>query len=520
MVASPHALASGAGVAALRAGGSAVDAAIAANAVLAVAYPHMAGLGGDAFWLIYDGQGRGVRALVAAGRAPAAATLEEFERRGIREIPPRSLLAVTVPGAVDGWVEAHRAYGRLPWRSLFEAAIDYARDGVPVTAKLAGWIERTLPVLRAQPTTARIFLPNGEVPRAGDRIIQRDLARTLGLIAHGGREAFYHEIARAIAAFSRTGGGLHTEADFAAQRSEWAEPLEGQYRGVTIYQTPPPSQGFVMLLMLRMLEEDDVGALDYLGPDHLHLLVEVKKIAFADRNRYLADPTFAKVPVAELLSKEYARERRRLVRPDRAQAWDAVPAGTLRGDTVYVAAVDAEGNAASLIQSLYMGFGSGIVAGETGVLLHNRGAYFSLDPTHPNRLEPGKRPMHTLMASLAFRNQRVWLMFGCMGADGQPQIHLQVYSALLDHGLGLPAAIEAPRWLAGRFAIGDPREVLNVEARIPPETRKALEARGHAVNLFGPWDELTGHAHGVMMLENGVRMGVADPRSDGVAAGY
>ena len=498
-----------------------MDAAIAANAVLAVAYPQWCGVGGDAFWLIYDARRREVRALVAAGRAPAAATLAEFERRGLSEIPPRSLLAVTVPGAVDGWVEAHRAHGRLPWRSLFDAAIDYAGNGVPVTARLRAWIERSLPVLRAQPTTAKIFLPDGTVPRAGDWLFQADLAQTLELIARSGRESFYHgEIARAIVAFSKAAGGLHTEADFAAQRSEWTDPLAGSYRGVTIYETPPPSQGFAALLMLHMLEDDDVGALEYLGPDHLHLLVEAKKIAFADRNRYLADPAFAEIPMAKLLSKEYARERRRLIRPDRGWVWDQVPAGSLQGDTVYVAAVDAEGNAASLIQSIYFGFGSGIVAGETGVLLHNRGAYFNLDPTHPNRLEPGKRPMHTLMASLAFRDRHLWLVFGCMGADGQPQIHAQVYSALLDHGLELQAAIEAPRWLAGRFVIGDAREFLNLEERIPPETRRGLAARGHAINVWGPWDELAGHANGVMLMESGVRVGAADPRSDGLAIGY
>jgi gamma-glutamyltranspeptidase/glutathione hydrolase len=521
MVASPHALASEAGVAALRARGSAVDAAIAANLVLAVAYPHMGGLGGDAFWLIYDARTREVRALTAAGRAPVAQTLEELERRGLGEIPPRSLLAVTVPGAVDGWMEAHRAYGRLPWGSLFEAAIGYARDGIPVTARLERWIEGTRSVLEAQPTTARIFLPGGAVPRAGERLVQRDLARTLELLAQKGREVFYQgEIARAIVAFCRSAGGLHTEADFAAQRSEWAEPLVGSYRGVTIFETPPPSQGFVGLLMLHMLEDDDVGALDYLGPDHLHLLAEAKKLAFADRDRYLADPAFSEIPVARLVSRAYARERRRLIRPDRAHQWDQVPAGGLEGDTVYIAAVDAEGNAASLIQSVYMVFGSGIVAGETGIVLHNRGAYFSLDPAHPNRLEPGKRPMHTLMASLAFQDQQLWLVFGCMGADGQPQIHAQVYSALLDHHLDLAAAIEAPRWLAGRFVIGDAREFLNLDGRIPRETARALEARGHAVEVWEPWDERTGHAHGVMILDNGVRIGMADPRSDGLAIGY
>jgi gamma-glutamyltranspeptidase len=521
MVASPHHLASEAGVAALRRGGSAVDAAIAANAVLAAVYPHMCGVGGDGFWLIYDARRREVRALIAAGRAPARATLAEYRRRGIAEIPPRSLLAATVPGAVDGWLEAHRQYGRLPFGDLFEEAVRYATEGVHVTARLRGWLERAQPALAAQPTTARIFLPGGAVPGAGDRLVQRDLARTLDLIARSGRAAFYEgDVAHAISAFSRAQGGLLAEADFAAQHSEWATPLVGEYRGVTILQTPPPSQGFVSLLMLNMLRDDDVAGLSYLGADHLHLLVETMKIAYADRNRYLADPAFADVPIQRLLATAYARERRTLVRMDRASAWDQVEAGRPEGDTVYVAAVDAEGNAASMIQSLYFGFGSGIVAGDTGVLLHNRGAYFSLDGRHPNCLEPGKRPLHTLTASLAFRDGRLWLVFGCMGADGQPQIHLQAYSALLDHGFDLGAAIPAPRWLAGRFAIGDPRDLLNLEARIPEPTRRGLEVRGHAVNRLEDWDELTGHAHGVMLLDNGVRLGVADPRSDGAAIGY
>jgi len=522
MVTSPHALASEAGVAVLRAGGSAVDAAIAANAVLSVVYPHQSGLGGDAVGLIYDARAGRVRFLNASGRAPAAATLEEFRRRGLDEVPTRGLLPVTVPGTVAGWWAAHRAYGRLPWRSLFEPAIGYAREGVPVTGRVAAAIQRALDVIAQEPTTAAMYLQDGEAPRPGARLVQPLLARTLELVAEGGREAFYAgEIAREIVAFSCARGGLLAEQDFAEARSDWGEPLAATYRGVTLYEPPPPTQGVITLLMLNMLEGDDIGALPYLGPDHVHLLVEAKKIAFADRNRHIADPAFVKVHVERLLDRAYARERRGLIRQDRATAWDEIPAGSLEGDTVYVAAVDREGNAVSLDQSLYFFFGSGVVAGRTGVLLHNRGAYFSLDPTHPNRLEPGKRPFHTLIASLAFRGERLWAVFGCMGADGQPQIHLQVYSAMIDHGLDLQEAIEAPRWLSGRFAIGDPRDLLNLEGRFSPETLTELRRRGHQLNVWGPWHELTGHAQGVVIdPESGVRMGGADPRSDGAAIGY
>jgi len=522
MVASPHALASEAGVAVLRAGGSAVDAAIAANAVLSVVYPHQSSLGGDAIGLIYDARARRVRSLNASGRAPAAATLEEFRRRGLDEIPTRGLLPVTVPGTVAGWWAAHQAYGRLPWRTLFEPAIAYAREGFPVTARLSAWIERSMSVITKEPTTAAMYLQDGEAPRPGARLVQPRLARSLELVAEGGREAFYAgEIAREIVAFAGAHGGLLAEPDFAEARAEWGEPLATTYRGVTIYEPPPNTQGISALQMLNMLEEDDLGALPYLGPDLIHLLVEAKKVAFADRNRHIADPAFVEVPVERLLDKAYARERRRLIRPDRATAWDEIAAGSLAGDTVYVAVVDREGNAVSLDQSLYMLFGSGVVAGGTGILLHNRGAYFSLDPRHPNRLEPGKRPFHTLMASLAFRGGRLWAVFGCMGADGQPQIHLQVYSAMIDHGLDLQEAIEAPRWLSGRFAIGDPRDLLNCEGRFPPETLEGLRVRGHKLNVWDPWHELTGHAHGVVIdPESGVRMGASDPRSDGAAIGY
>ncbi|HET8576969.1 MAG TPA: gamma-glutamyltransferase [Methylomirabilota bacterium] len=321
--------------------------------------------------------------------------------------------------------------------------------------------------------------------------------------------------------WAREHGGLFTERDFAEQRARWSEPLSTVYRGVTVYETPPPTQGLSVLQMLNLLEPIDLGAKDYLGPDHLHHLVQAKQIAFHDRDRLIGDPEFVKVPVERLLSRAYADERRRLLDPHHALPWDRVPSsGSLTGDTVYIGAVDREGNAASLIHSIYFNFGSGLVAGRTGVVLQNRGVHFSLDPAHPNRLEPGKRPLHTLIASLAFKGDRLWQAFGCMGADGQPQIHLQAYTAMIDFGLDIRAAVESPRWLAGRFAIGDPRDLLNMEGRFPEATYVELERRGHVVNRWGPWHQLAGHAHGITIdPATGLCTGAADPRSDGAAIG-
>jgi gamma-glutamyltranspeptidase/glutathione hydrolase len=524
MVTSPHALASQAGVAILQAGGSAVDAAIAAAAVLSVIYPHMTSLGGDAFWLIYDSGTGAVRSLEAAGRAAAAATVDWFAARGLREIPVRGIVpaTLTVPGAVDGWYRAHAAHGRLPLATDLAAAVGYARDGFPVTRRLAEWIARSADVLAADPAAARIFLAHGATPAVGRRLSNPDLARTLERAAEG-RAGFYEgETAREMARHAREHGGFYTERDFAAQHATWGDSIHATYRGVTIHQTPPPSQGVSVLQSLRLLEPLEIGALPFLGPDHVHLLVQAKQIAFHDRDRFVADPAFCPVPVERLLSRAYADERRALMDPERALPWDRVPSsGSLTGDTVYVAAVDALGNAVSLIQSLYFGFGSGVVAGSTGVVLQNRGAYFSLDPAHPNRLEPGKRPLHTLIASLAFKDGRLWQVVGCMGADGQPQIHLQVYTALIDFGLDIQQAVEAPRWLAGRFALGDAREVLNMEGRFAPATIAELARRGHEINRWEAWNELAGHAHGITIDPgSGARVGGADPRSDGAAIGY
>ena len=512
MVACPHALASAAGVDALRSGGSAVDAALAAASSLAVLYPHMCGVGGDAFWLIYDAAANKVSYLDGGGRAAAAATLERFA--GQAEIPFRGLApaTLTTPGAVASFCEAHARYGRLPLARCLQDAIHYAGDGFPVSARVSRWIEQT--AAEMDTASKAIFLPGGK-PATLLRNVR--LAETLRAIAAHGRAGFYEgDVAKKLAKL----GGFFTARDLAAQGAYWGEPIRGTYRDVTIYETPAPTQGFTVLEMLNLIEPLELGP--FLGPDHVHLLVQAKQIAYHDRDRWLADPRFAEVPVERLLSRPHADERRRLIDPSRALPWDKVPSyGSLTGDTVYVAAVDADGNAASLIFSLYGVFGSCVTSAETGVVLQNRGAYFSLDPKHPNRLEPGKVPLHTLIASVAFRNEKLWAVLGCMGADGQPQIHLQTYVAMIDFGQDIQQALAGPRWLSGRFALGEARDTLHIEARFPRATIDELERRGHPVDRWGDWNELAGHAHGITRdAQTGVLAGGFDPRSDGAAVGF
>jgi gamma-glutamyltranspeptidase len=525
MVVSPHSLASQAGLEILKAGGSAVDAAIATSGVLSVVYPHMTGVGGDAFWLIYDAKAKRVRYLDAAGKAAASASIGWFLDRGLKEIPFRGVLpaTLTVPGAVDGWCTAHTEFGRLPLTRSLAAAIGYAGEGFPVSARLSRWIGLTGAEKTFNDDAARIFMPQGSAPRPGAMLTNRNLSRTLASIAAQGRDGFYGgATAQAMAAFARANNGFFTEADFAAQRSNWGEPISTTYRGFTIYETPAPTQGFTVLEMLNLLEPYDVGRWGFLGPDHVHHLVQAKQIAYNDRDSQLCDPSFSNVPIARLISRPYADQRRKLINSQRALPWDKVPSyGTLKGDTVYVGVVDAQGNAASLIHSIYGIFGSGVVAGDTGVVLQNRSSYFLLDPDHPNRLEAGKRPLHTLIASLAFEGNNLRHVVGCMGADGQPQIHLQTYTGLIDFGLDIQQAVEVPRWLSGRFALGEARDTLNIEGRFAPATIDELARRGHIVNRWSNWNELAGHCHGITIdPESGMRLGGADPRSDGAAIGY
>jgi gamma-glutamyltranspeptidase/glutathione hydrolase len=507
MVASPHAAASQSGADVLREGGSAVDAALAAASALGVLYPHMCGIGGDAFWLVYDAEARKVAYLDGGGRAARSATLERFA--GQAEIPFRGLApaTLTTPGAVASFCAAHERHGKLPLGRCFRDAIRFARDGHEPTARLARWISETRAELAKDPASAEIFLkPVLKNPR---------LADTLESIASRGRAGFYEgKVAKGLAAL----GGFFDERDLAAQQAYWGEPIRGTYRGVTICETPAPTQGFTVLEMLNLLEPLKLG--EFLGPDHVHLLVQAKQVAYNDRDRFLGDPRFTKVPMEKLISKSYAKERGRLLDRMRALPWDKVPSyGSLAGDTVYIAAVDKDGNAASLIFSLYGVFGSCVTSAETGVVLQNRSAYFSLDPNHPNRLEPGKVPLHTLIASLAFKGDRLWAVLGCMGADGQPQIHVQAYVAMIDFGLGIQQALDMPRWLSGRFALGEARDTLHIEARFPRATIDELERRGHLLDRWGDSNELAGHCNGITVGGDGSLAGGADPRSDGAAVG-
>jgi len=519
MVTCPHSLASAAGVDVLRAGGSAIDAAIAASAVLSVLYPHMTSVGGDAFWLIHDAKTKQVRYLDGGGRAAQAGTIAAFAKRGLSEVPYRGVLpaTLTVPGAVASWAEAHAAYGRLPLSRCLESATGYARDGFPVTARMAYWRGLAESELAKSPEAAAIFLKP-------DRVLRNpDLARTLDAISRDGWSGFYEgDVARELVRWSEANDGFFTLADLKAQKARWEQPLVGTYRDVTIYETPAPTQGFAVLEMLNLLEPFGLKDKPFLGPDYVHLLVQAKQLAYHDRDRHLADPRFVDVPMDRLISKKYADERRALMDPARAIPWDKIPSyGSLSGDTVFIAAIDKEGNAASLVHSVYGGFGAAVVAGRTGVILQNRAAYFSLDPKSPNRVEPGKTPLHTLIASLAVRDGKLWAVLGCMGADGQPQIHLQTYLAMIDHGRDMQEALETPRFLSGRFGLGESRDTLHMEGRFPAETIAEMKQRGHIVNQWGDWNELAGHAHGIVVdPESGLRIGGSDPRSDGAAIGY
>jgi gamma-glutamyltranspeptidase/glutathione hydrolase len=522
LVASPHYLASQAGVDVLKKGGTAVDAAIATNAVLNVVYPHMCGIGGDAFWLIFDSAKKDLAFLNASGRSPYGATIDYFQRAGMNSIPLRGLLPVTVPGAVDGWFEAHGRYGKLSMPAILAAAIRYAANGYPVTPILSFQIHEAALDLSRFPTSKTLFLPGAKVPGPGDILTNPNLAKSFEKIAREGRDVFYKgEIAREIVQFSKENGGLLSEKDFHETKSTWGKPPSSTYREYSIFETAPNSQGMAALMILNLLEGYDLSSLGYQSPDSLHLMIEAKKVAFADRTRYISDPEMVKIPVEELLSKDYAAKRRSLIRQDRAADALTVLPGSFGRDTIYLCVVDEAGNAVSLIQSLYFSFGSAVVAGATGIVLQNRGCYFSLDLNHVNCLQPHKRTFHTLMASMTFKGGKPYMVFGTSGGDGQPQTHVQVMTGVFDFGWDIQSAIEAPRWLSGRSQVNQSEGTLTMEGRFSSSVIEELRKRGHQVNVVENWSSVMGSAHGILIHpENGLRMGGSDPRSDGAAIGY
>jgi gamma-glutamyltranspeptidase/glutathione hydrolase len=532
VVASPHPLATLAGLAALLSGGTAIDAAVAAGATLAVVYPHMTGLGGDSFWLCWDARGRRLRGLEACGAAARLATPGFYASRGLGEIPTRGpLAALTVPGAVDGLWEAHlwsrSALGSpLGWADLLADAIRHAGEGIPVspcqarvTARATDLLDRAdEPVFGPLRAT---YLDGRAAPTPGAPLVQPRLARTLARLAREGGRVFYEgELAADLAEACEAAGSPLRAVDLVSHRSRWVEPLTVPYRDGLAASMPPPSQGMAALAILGMLDALDIGGQPADSASYVHLVVEATKLAFGDRDRWLADPDAVPVPTARLLAPAYLRERVKAIRADAAMpAPVASGLDRLGGDTVACVTADAAGNCVSLIQSLYHEWGSGVVAGETGVVLQNRGAFFSLDPAQPNALAPGKRPFHTLTPFMFLRAGRPVLVAGTMGGEGQPQTVAALTTRVLDFGLDVQAAVEAPRWLYGR-TWGAPTRALSLEGRFPARVAAELRARGHAVRVLEPWSDTMGHAQAIWLgAPGGLLVAGGDPRADGPALG-
>lgn len=517
MVVSPHELATAAGARVLAQGGNAFDAAVAVSACLAVVYPHMTGIGGDSFWLAYHAGERTVRGYNASGRSGYAAKLEQFA--GFEAIPNRGVrAAITVPGMVDGWDAVHGTYGKLPWGDVLAPAIGYAEGGFPMTRDQWAHTTAHADMLAATPETEAIYLPGGSAVLPGARFKQADMAATLKRIAAGGRDEFYKgETAREIVSFLEKNGGLLTEDDFADHAGDWVEPARGSYRGYDLYQMTPNSQGFTGIMALQMLENFDLaGAVEHGSYEYYHLCVEALKLSFRDRNTYLTDPAFSAVPLERLLDKGYAAKLAASIDLGRALSAQSEPLGS---DTAYAAVVDKDGNAVSFIQSLYFEFGSGVVAGGTGVLLQNRGSFFSLDPGHVNRLQPGKRTFHTLMPAMACQGGKPVLLYGTQGGEGQPQTQTALFTRMVDYGMDPQSAIDAPRWVWGR-TWGEPTLELKLEGRVPDEVLAKLGEAGHMVRKVADFDGIMGHAHAIRRDERGFLQGGADRRSDGSAIGW
>jgi gamma-glutamyltranspeptidase/glutathione hydrolase len=505
---------------ALRAGGNAVDAAVATAVTLAVVEPMMSGLGGDGFYHVYQQtSGRGV-VFNGSGPAPEAATPERYAG-GIPRVGP---LSVSVPGMLAGIDAMHRSFGRLPWRDLFAEAIGFARDGFAATPHYRHFAGEYRATLALDARSAATFLNQGEPPPVGAPIVQPDLARTLEEIAAEGAETFYRgRLARRLAAGCEGAGSLVSAADLASFAAEIQEPIAIDYRGFTVLEAPPNSTGFVLLEELKILEHFDLSAMGLLSADAVHLMVEAKHLAFADRERWAADPRSLEAPLAELLSADYAA--RLAAGIDMRRAAPTRMAAAADNDTTYFCTADGDGNAVSGVQSINSGFGSGIIAGDTGILLNNRMSYWHLDPGHPNHLRPGRRVRHTMNPPIVLKDGALWSVFGTPGADNQVQVNLQVLTAMVDFGLDPQQAAELPRWTSnvpGQYANWphDGEHALTIERRLPEAARRELARRGHPVKTVG---DLEGPCSVEIIRRDpttGMLLAGSDPRRDGWALAW
>jgi gamma-glutamyltranspeptidase / glutathione hydrolase len=513
-VACEHPAAAVAGLRVLDEGGTAADACVAMAAAMAIVAPMATGMGGDAFLLFYEAETGRVLGANGSGAAPRSATIQKLRDAGLKEMPARGGTTITVPGAVRLWEDAANSLGNLPFARLLEPAWELAENGFPVSEVFARYWEVAEDLLRENGAAAQALLVEGRAPRPGEVFSQEDLANTLSTVAEGGADAFYNgPIARSMAGAARGSGGYLVEEDLAAHQTLWVEPICTDYRGIRVYEIPPPGQGIAALEMLNLLEGFDLAALDAGGADRVHLEVEAKKLAYGDLYAEIGDPEFWRdppVPTERLISKEYAASLRQTISPDRASGRAAeAPLGE---DTTYLCAVDAEGNGCSFINSLYMGFGSGVVGPGTGVCLQNRGSSFRLDPGHPNGFAPGKRPMHTIIPGLATSSATgaLWAVFGNTGGPMQPQGHAQVLSNLIDHGMTPQEAVDHPRHL-------HLEDTLFVEGRLPRREVERLRSKGHVVEVGEDYIVPVGGAQVIRVQEDGIRACGSDPRKDGCA---
>lgn len=515
IVAAESPLAAQAGASILASGGNAVDAAIAANAVMGLVAPMSNGIGGDLFALVYEAKTATLHGLNASGWAPSGLTIDFLRGKGFSSMPYRGVHSITVPGAVDGWAKLLERFGTKPFKEILAPAVRLAEEGFPVTELVSGLWSSNADAIAADVVGAKAFLPNGKSPKLGEIFRNPALARTLGEIAAQGRDAFYKgPIADRIVACCTQQGGTMTKADLSEFSSEWVDPISTSYRGWNVYEIPPNGQGIAALMMLNIMEQFPLAQHSHNSAAALHIMIEAKKLAYADMLRFVADLRFAKVPVSGMLDKQYAARRAKLI--DTTKANCAPEAGSpphIGDDTIYLSVVDKDGNMVSLIQSNYENFGSGLVPEGTGFALQNRGALFTLDPNHPNTLKGRKRPLHTIIPAFMERGD-IKIAFGIMGGWNQSQAHAQFVSNVADYGMNIQSALEAARFRKSTFEGCD----LQIEARVPAAVRARLEEMGHRLEVRGEFSTVMGGGQAVMRDFNAdVNFGASDPRKDGCA---